>query len=571
MFISVDNGIITLTDMGDSYAPLADTGLFRYNRAKYALEGRVSLDALNAIGRVNGGLPQWLLAMRNDLITVNDRVAGALNEDDPQLRADCNVDATLLKHQVRGVNAALEHFRYGQTSDRGFAYLFDMGTGKTLTTLALIGALYNLGAVRRVLIVCPTSIIGSWVQEIGKFARYTHTVKQLIGDKAKRIKALEGLQVVGRELGGVQFAIINYESTHRDGIEPALAGFRADMIVCDESQRIKNPQAAQAKAMHRLGKRAKYRVILSGTPIQNAAIDIFSQYKFLDDSVFGSSFYSFRNRYAIMGGYGNHQIIGYKNMQDLSKKMYNCAYRVMLAECVDLPEQIFIDRTLTFAPKEQAIYDRLKRDGIAEIERAEGDNVKVLTPTVLTQITRLRQLTGGFAVDADTDNAEPKRVNTVKVEALSDIIDDYVVETGQKLVVFATYLAEIFEIEKLLKKRKIKYGLIYGDVPIADRGDIVNDFQTNPETKVFVAQTATAGLGITLTAASVTVFYSMSYNAADYNQALARTHRIGQTQKTTYIHLLVKKSIDEKIKKMVDNKITFADGILNGGWRNLFE
>ncbi len=565
MHISVENGIIRLQKMGDNYHRLADTGLFRYNRSRYALEGSVSLDTLSVIERINGYLPTPLLDLKKQLISVKDKVAEALSEEEPVLRAECGVKATLLKHQTRGVNAALEHFEYGQAAGRGFAYLFDMGTGKTLTTIALAGALYNLGVIKRVLIVCPTSIIGSWTSEFEKFARFKHAIAELIGEKAKRIKALEELQ----RQDGLKVAIINYESTHREGIKEALISYNADLIVCDESQRIKNHKAAQSKAMHQLGKRARFRVILSGTPIQNAAIDVFSQYKFLDDSVFGSSFYSFRNRYAIMGGYQNHQIVGYKNIEDMSKKMYSCGYRVMLSECVDLPEQIFIDRILTFSPKEQAIYNRLKRDGIAEIERKEGDSVNVLTPTILTQITRLRQLTGGFAVDID--GSEPKQVNTVKIEALEDIVDDYVIESGQKIVVFATYLAEIFEIGKLLKRKGIKYGLIYGDVDIKDRAGIVKDFQENPATKVFVAQTSTAGLGITLTAASITVFYSMSYNAADYNQALARTHRIGQKEKTTYIHLIVKKTIDEKIKQMVDNKITFADSVLNGGWRNLFE
>ena len=253
----------------------------------------------------------------------------------------------------------------------------------------------------------------------------------------------------------------------------------------------------------------------------------------------------------------------------MTSKIYSCAYRVQLKDCVDLPEQIFQDRVLTFAPKEQVIYDRLKRDGIAEIERSEADNVMVLANTVLAQITRLRQLTGGFAVDEG--GGEPQRVNAVKLEALSDIIDDYVIETGEKLVVFATFRAEIAAIEMLLKRKKIQYGIIHGDVDIKDRAGVVADFQNNITTKVFVAQTTTAGLGITLTATHMTVFYSMSYNAADYNQAVARTYRIGQTQKTTYIHLIVKKTIDETIKKMVNNKITLADNLLNGGWRTLFE
>ena len=141
-------------------------------------------------------------------------------------------------------------------------------------------------------------------------------------------------------------------------------------------------------------------------------------------------------------------------------------------------------------------------------------------------------------------------------------------QTGEKLVVFARFRAELDAICKLLEKRGLQYGLISGEVPQSERGSIVQDFQTNPDTKVFVAQIATAGLGITLTAASLTVFYSMGYSYAEYEQATARTHRIGQQQKCTYIHLVAENTVDEQVMKALGAKEELAASIMDN-WREV--
>ena len=135
-------------------------------------------------------------------------------------------------------------------------------------------------------------------------------------------------------------------------------------------------------------------------------------------------------------------------------------------------------------------------------------------------------------------------------------------------MVFARFRTELDAICKLLEKRGLQYGLISGEVPQSERGGIVQDFQTNSETKVFVAQIATAGLGITLTAASLTVFYSMGYSYAEYEQATARTHRIGQQQKCTYIHLVAENTVDEQVMKALKAKEELAASIMDN-WREV--
>lgn len=315
--------------------------------------------------------------------------------------------------------------------------------------------------------------------------------------------------------------------------------------------------------MHRLGDRAPFKLILSGTPVQNNALDLYSQYRFLDPTVFGKNFYQFRNRYCIMGGFNRKQIVAYRDLDGLIKKEHSIAYRVTKEEALDLPEQTFETRYISLNQKERKLYDQIRRESAAEL--ANGETISATT--VLTKMLRLQQFTGGFLMTDDSD--KPKLFSSGKINALEDIIDDYVLGAGKKLVIFARFRPEIDIIAQLLTKKKIQFGQIYGDIPLDQRGDIVKDFQTNPDTKVFVAQIDTAGLGITLTAADTCVYYSVNFNYAAYSQSLARIHRIGQRNVCTYIHLTVEKTIDELVLKALHKKEDLAKTIVDN-WQMYF-
>ena len=422
--------------------------------------------------------------------------------------------------------------------------------------------MYEAGKIEKVLVCAPTSVCSVWPNDLDNFASFKYQVRVLLGTKSNRLKALNELS--GFPFKGLKIAVINYESTWREDIKEALEGWRPDLVICDESQRIKTHDAAQSKQLHRLGDMAKYKLILSGTPVQNNAVDIFSQYRFLDPTVFGNNFYSFRNRYCIMGGFNNRQIIGYRSMDELIRKEYSIAYRVTKEDALDLPEQVFKTVQLEFEPKEKKLYDQLKKDSFAELEGGG----QITATTVLTKLLRLQQLTGGFLVADEAD--KPKLVSEAKINALEDIIEDYVIGEGKKLVIFARFRAELDIIEKLIQKKKLKYGMIYGDIPQDDRGDIVKDFQENPDTKIFLAQIDTAGLGITLTAASTCVYYSVNWNYAAYSQSLARIHRIGQRNNCTYIHLVVKGTVDEKVLKALEAKEELAKTVVDS-WKEFFQ
>lgn len=562
MKIALIRGVVTIAELSNlDFQRLKNISGLRWNRTTRCMVGPVSLNLLDGLARYYK-LPADMETKRQRLGKTRREIDAERLAEDPAPLLPYPVKANLYKHQIRGANMALRAFGAldAKTPGGGFGELFEMGCGKTLTTIAVAGALYNLGKIDRVLVVAPTSVCSVWPHDLNQFAAFPWEARVLLGDKKKRLKALNELE--NWPFKALRIAVINYESTHREGIFEALAAYKPDLIVCDESQRIKNPSAAQSKALHKLGDAAPFRMILSGTPVQNNAVDLYSQYRFLDPAVYGANFYAFKNRYCIMGGYGQHQIVGYRNMDELVEKEHSVAYRVTKEECLDLPQQTFINRYVQFTDAEQAIYEQLRKSSFLELETGEN----VTATTILTMYLRLMQLTGGF-LTAD-ESTRPKQVNTAKLDALADIVDDYVVDAGKKLVIFARFRAEIAAIENLLRLRKIQYGSIYGDVPMEERGKIVEDFQTNPDTKVFVAQIQTAGLGITLHAASTAVFYSYDYNYANYAQALARIHRIGQRLPVTYIHLVVDGSIDKKILAALENKEDMAKTVVDS-WREV--
>ena len=436
---------------------------------------------------------------------------------------------------------------------KSVAILAEMGTGKTLISIGVAGYLYLQKEINKLLIVAPLSITKVWEEEFAKFADFEYQAKVLEGSSKKKNEELKNL--FGNKL---QVAIINYESCWR--MEKEIADWKPDMIICDESSKIKNPQAKQSKALHRLGKISKHNIILTGTPVTNTPLDFFSQYKFLDENIFGGSYYSFRARYAVMGGYGNHQVVGYKNLQELTEKAHKIAFRITKKEALDLPEQVDTTRYVELEPTSRTIYNQVERESYAELEQGE-----IITRNVLTKLLRLSQITGGYITNEYTNMAE--QISSAKINALEEIVDECI-DANKKLVVFARFIPEIDAITKMLNKRKIKYALIRGDVK--DRAGEVDKFQNDKETKIFIGQLQTTGMGLTLTASDTAVFYSLSYNFADYEQAKARIHRIGQKNTCTYIHLIAKNTIDEKVMEALSKKKNIADLVVDN-WRSLFQ
>ena len=429
----------------------------------------------------------------------------------------------------------------------GVALLMEMGTGKSLTTIAVAGRLWIGHKVERMLIVAPLSILGVWQEEFHKFADFEYSLTVLNGGESRKIEKLRQISTAG-----LQVAVVNYESAWR--LEKELAVWGADLIVCDEGHKIKTHNIAASKCMHRLGVKARYRMLLTGTIITNKAIDVFSPYKFLNPAVFGNSFYAFRNRYFDMTGYGNHTPVLKTNMaEELTRRIHSIAFRATKAECLDLPETMEIIQQVELEPQTRKLYQQLVRDSYAQIKDGE-----ITAANVLTRLLRLSQLIGGFLRGDETDRVE--RVSSAKLDALSDIIDSAAQEGG-KLVIIARFLPEIDAITGMLERRSIAYSLITGAVK--DRDEQVRRFQTDPDVIVFVGQIATAGLGITLTSADKMVLYSLDYSMSNFEQTKARIHRVGQRNLCTYIYLVAENTVDAKVLKALRDKADLAKTLID--------
>lgn len=453
------------------------------------------------------------------------------------------IRAAPYRHQREAAAFALDKLVKGG----GAALLMEMGTGKTLTTIAIVGRLWQEKRVQRLLVVSPLSILGVWEDEFRKFADYDYSLAVLEGTGARKTDTIR--HMTGAAL---QVLVVNYESAWR--LEKELAAWKPDCIVCDEGHKIKTHNIAASKALHRLGARVPYRLLLTGTVITNKPIDVFSQYKFADPAVFGSSFYLFRNRYFDMVGYGNYTPVMKKSMEaEFTEKLHSIAFRATKAECLDLPECTDIVQRVELEPAARRVYLQLVKDSYADLSSGS-----VTVTNVLSQLLRLSQLTGGYVGNDDAGGVT--QVSTAKLDALADLVDGAVAD-GRKIVVIARFVPEIHAIGKMLEKKKIRYAQISGE--IRDRDEQIAAFQNDPDVPVFIGQIATAGLGITLTAASTMIFYSLDYSMSNYEQTRARIHRVGQKHSCTYIHLVAKGTVDEKVLKALQDKANLAKALVD--------
>lgn len=453
------------------------------------------------------------------------------------------IKAVPYEHQKNAFAYACDKFGVfdDNIKSRGTALLMEMGTGKTLVSIAVLGCMYQYGKLDRVLIVAPLSILGVWKEELEKFADFPYSETVLSGTAANKREQLKKLPD-----NGLQIVIVNYESAWR--LEKELLEYNADLVIADEGHKLKENRTSQSKGMHRLGDKARYKLLLTGTVITNREIDVFSQYRFLDPQIFGISFYTFRNRYFDMGGYGNHTPIFRKWMKDeFLSRLHSAAFRVTKAECLDLPDITEEIRTVDLERDALKVYDGIEDESYAELEKSE-----VTTANILTRLLRLSQITGGHLTD---DDGMVNDVSRAKLDALSDIIDTAMAE-DKKLVIMARFVPEFDAIQELLEKKRIGYASVRGGVK--DRDNEIRRFQYDDKCRIFVGQIAAAGLGITLTAASTMVFYSLDYSMSNFEQAKARIHRAGQKENCHYIYLICRDTVDRKVLNALRRKQNLA-------------
>ena len=450
--------------------------------------------------------------------------------------------------------------------EESHALFMEMGTGKTKVIIDNIAMLHEAGAVDTVLIIAPKGVFDNWLRgEIPahlpdridrQLLRWqpNHTKKFLADIKALTEVEFKGLKIMAMNIEGLSTV-----KAFRFAVE-FLRHNPANMVVVDESTNIKNRDAKRTRNILQLRTLAKYRRLLTGSPVTKSPMDLFSQCEFLEPSCLGfNSYYAFQGRYANvqrrqMGPRQFNQIVGYKRLDELSEKLDQFSSRVLKDDCLDLPDKVYVRRDVPLPAEQTRMYAQMQKLALAQFDNGELST----TASVLTQIMRLQQICCGFLAPDDGD-IQP--IDSYRLPELMSVIE----ELQGKAIIWASYTYDIQQIAKALRDRfgPESVATYYGATAQDERQEIIEKFQ-DPDNALsfFVGQPRTGGFGITLTAAKTVIYYSNNYDLEIRLQSEDRAHRIGQTNKVTYIDLVTRGTIDEKILKALRNKINLASQAL---------
>lgn len=477
-----------------------------------------------------------VLSWRDSVINIQRQIKHAQKFKTVNLPSDFTFKTKPFEHQIKC-------FNFFKELTMGGLFL-EMGLGKTKIVIDLISYLKLMGKINGpVLYVCPNSVLENVKNEFEEHSSIDWKIEILNGAKSKKLRNLQG---------DYDIYIMNYEAVRT--IEQELMKKEFDVIICDESTRIKNSRALCSKSLHRLGQAVKYRYIMTGTPVTQCAIDIYSQYKFLEPSLFGPSFYAFKNKYAIMGGFNNHQIIGYRNLEELHKKIFAIALRFTKKDCLDLPDKIYEVKQFDLNPEEQKLYEQIKENILVSIA-----DQQITAQLAITKLIKLTQVTSGFVLTDDNKRVEIK--NSSKLRLLKETVEDVL---PNKIIIWNNFTANVDMVSNMLSEMKIRHIVFDGRVKQTNRQDLVNEFQENPDCKVFVGQIQTGGMGLNLTAASYVIYFTNTYSLANRLQSEDRAHRIGQVNKVTYIDLVARKTIEKSIINILKAKLNLAQMVIDG-------
>lgn len=442
-----------------------------------------------------------------------------------------------------------------------FALIADMGTGKSKMLLDNAAYLYNKGEIDALLVLAPSGVHQNWViNEIPThLALPTHMYAAAAWNSAMRKEDKDALAAVVDLKLGLRILCMNVEALITKKGAAFLASYLRmfrTMVVLDESQKFKTPQAKRTKAVLKLGKQVKYKRISTGTPITNSPLDAYSQFAFLDPYILGfQSFVAFRAHFAILEKKINHsqqrqytQVIGFRNLDELQSLIKPHSYRVTKEECLDLPDKIYEKVYFDLSAEQKRLYKIIREEVI--LEMAEG---RVTAQLAITKLLRLSQLISGYVTTEDGDVIDIKG-GDVKLKLLKDILED----NDEKTIIWCRFIHEIHQVTAMLGDECVSY---YGATESDDRTKNVHSFQNNPKIKYFVAN-KTASTGLTLTAASSVIYYSNSYSLEDRLQSEDRAMRIGQKNNVVYRDLVARGTVDESIIKALRSKQNIADMIL---------
>ena len=461
------------------------------------------------------------------------------------------------QHQVTALDRSIDRKEY--------AFFAEMGAGKSKMLIDTISNLYTRGEIDFALIIAPKGVYRNWTnKEIPDHfpEDVPHRIIRWVSQPNKAQK--EELSSIRDAFDGLTIFVMNVEAFST--VKGKTAGLWMSknlgprgLIGIDESTTIKNHKAKRTKTLVQMARSFRYKRIMTGSPITKAPMDIYSQAAFLGPRLLGvENYYAFQGRYAItqkrqMGAHSFQQIVGYRNLDELTQKIDTFSYRVLKEDCLDLPPKIYTARYITLTKEQVQMYEQLRNEGFLMLEEGE----MVSSPQVITLMLRLQQVMSGHLL---TDNSELLTFPSGRLDALMEVA----AETSGKMIIFSRFRHDIKEIQRALDKQHGEGWAVtyFGDTTIEARERAVKDFQ-DPDSKVrFFISNKTGAYGITLTAASTVVYYTNDFDLETRIQSEDRAHRIGQTSAVTYVDLIAEGTIDEKIVENLRNKIDMGAKVL---------
>ena len=445
-----------------------------------------------------------------------------------------------------------------------WAYFLEMGTGKSKICIDNAAILYECGEIDTFIVIAPKGVYRIWAEiEIPAHMPDrldAEVVRWRPNPPAALKKALMSLTAPAE---GFRVLIMNVEAlSTKKGQRFLVSVLRASkaLLAIDESTTIKSPRASRTKALLKLAPLAAYRRILTGFPVTQSPMDLWAQCHFLDETLLGEcgdDFFHFQYRYAIInrrnvGSHSFNQIVGYRNLDELSHLLGQFSSRILKEECLDLPAKIYIQRNVSLSAEQERIYNELKRYALAHIE----DEEFMTTQNVLTQLLRMQQVLSGYS---RSDSGEIIEISDNRLDELMSCLE----ETAGKAIIWSRFRRDVKRIAAAIGK---KYGAdkvvtYFGDTSDDDRSDALVQFQ-NGDVRFFVGNPQTGGYGITLTAARTMIYFANSFDLAIRMQSEDRAHRIGQSHHVTYIDLIAEDTIDTRIVDALRSKMDIASLVM---------
>lgn len=460
---------------------------------------------------------------------------------------------TPFQHQLIALNKAFPN--------KVFALLMEMRTGKSKVFIDYAAAHRMLGNVNMVVVICPYSIRKNWLAELATHCPIDTSVCILDTAKPKNFDKWVS------ESHDFKWLIVGVESlaagSAKDYVERALLTTTRSLMGVDESHKIKNHKATRTEQCIRLGRMAERKIIMTGTPVANHPLDFYSQFEFLDPNIIGvGDYYSFRNRYAVLGGFENKQVLGYQNMPELMELISPFIYRVSRKDVFDLPPIVQTTRYVKMSARQREHYlDMAKR-------KTTSTNTGTITAqTVLEKMLRLHEISGGVVSIQDEaggvlDDPSIKRKYTknridpisAKTSELLEFVEE--VDPSDSVIIWCAYREEISMVTEALRDR---YGRdqvveIHGGISGEERHHNVSDLFQNKKAKFLVGNQMTGGVGLNMSAASVVIYYSNTFSYVDRRQSMDRTQSIQQSKSVLYVDLVTEGTVDEIVMQALNSK-----------------